>query len=289
MESPKVTVIGSANMDLVTSTKRMPNQGETILGNGFDTFPGGKGANQAVAAARLGAEVNFICSVGDDIFGHELLENLKKERIHLPNVKPVTDTPTGVATILLSDGDNRIIVTPGANANVTKETIDKNQDVIQHSDIVLVQMEIPRETVEYVIERCHIWQVPIIVNPAPALHLSAHHWDMATWITPNESEKEALFSESDYHNWKQKMIITRGKQGASYWTDEKEIVVPTENKTVVDTTGAGDTFNGALAVSIAEGKTLEDAIGYANKAASISVTRYGAQGGMPLKEEIGHS
>ncbi|WP_147803702.1 ribokinase [Alkalicoccus halolimnae] len=277
----KVTVVGSINVDMVTTSEKMPKQGETILGEAFHTVPGGKGANQAVAAAKLGADVTMLGKVGEDAIGKEMIANLQKEKVCTDYVEPVTGISTGVATILLSGGDNRIIVTPGANLKVTPEYVRRHEKVLRESDIVLIQFEIPLETVEEVLRICEAHQVPVVINPAPAQKLKKVFWEKATWITPNETERDELF---DGHTFSNKMIVTLGGEGVLL--PGAETVIPGFSVTAVDTTGAGDTFNGALASSLAAGKPVTEAVSFANAAAAISVTEFGAQGGMPLKKAV---
>ncbi|WP_018932308.1 ribokinase [Gracilibacillus lacisalsi] len=282
MNQPKITVIGSINMDLVTETDIMPVQGETVRGANFQTVPGGKGANQAVAAARLGAEVTMVGRVGDDQFGDVLMDHLRKENIQVDHVDHVRDTPTGLANIILSEQDNRIIIIAGANGKVTKDYIEQIKAAILKSDYVLLQFEIPKETIVYSMELCYKHGIPVIVNPAPAMELDQATWEQATYITPNETERQQLFGNQS----NEKLIITKGKQGVSFVEAGKEQEVAGHPVDVVDTTGAGDTFNGALAVALAEGQALTKAVTFANAAAALSVGKKGAQGGMPTKDQV---
>ncbi|HZG73450.1 MAG TPA: ribokinase [Chondromyces sp.] len=286
----KITVIGSSSMDLVVTASRRPGVGETILGESFQTVPGGKGANQAVAAARLGAEVYMVGRVGDDHYGREILENFKNNNVHTTYVKPVTGERSGTAHITLAENDNSIIVVKGANDLVTPEYVSGALKAIESSDIVLIQQEIPFETVEYVSEVCRKADVPLLLNPAPARPLTGEIIERATYLTPNEHEAAVLFSDLEQsaalRRYPNKLFITEGKQGVRYFDGEKEVLVPSFTVTAVDTTGAGDTFNAAFAVAIAEGKSMEEALRFANRAASLSVTRFGAQGGMPTREEV---
>ncbi|MCM3653931.1 ribokinase [Metabacillus litoralis] len=286
----KMTIIGSSSMDLVVTASKRPNKGETILGESFKTVPGGKGANQAVAAARLGAEVYMVGCVGDDELGEQIVNNFTSNGIFTTYVKPVTHSGTGTAHITLADGDNSIIVVKGANNYVTPDLVEKSLDVIRESDIVLIQQEIPEETVEYVTEICFANDVPLLLNPAPARPISKTVIEKATYITPNEGEASVLFKNKDIHEalkwFPNKLLVTEGKNGVRYYDGENEILVPAYPVDAVDTTGAGDTFNAAFAVAVAEGKSIEDSIRFANRAASLSVTKFGAQGGMPTREEV---
>jgi ribokinase len=286
----KMTIIGSSSMDLVVTASKRPNKGETIIGESFKTVPGGKGANQAVAAARLGAQVYMVGCVGDDVFGEEIIKNFTSNGVLITNVKPVTHSETGTAHITLADGDNSIIVVKGANNYVTPDFVEKALDVIRESDIVLIQQEIPEETVEYVIEICFANNVPLLLNPAPARTISKNVIEKATYITPNEWEASVLFENKDIHEalkeYPNKLLVTEGKNGVRYYDGENEVLVPAYVVNAVDTTGAGDTFNAAFAVAVADGKSIKESIRFANRAASLSVTKFGAQGGMPTREEV---
>ncbi|MBK5461073.1 MULTISPECIES: ribokinase [Peribacillus] len=289
----KIAVVGSSSMDLVVTSAKRPIAGETVLGDSFITVPGGKGANQAVAAARLGAEVTMIGCVGDDFYGEIILENLKKNHVNTKYVEPVTGAMSGTAHITLSEGDNSIIVVKGANDSITPEYVQKAKKIIEDSDIVMVQQEIPEETVLYLAELCEKLQKRLLLNPAPARKISEAVIQQSSFITPNEHEFEILFDGRDrtevLTEYPNKLFITEGKNGVRYFDGHEEKVVPSFVVEAVDTTGAGDTFNAALAVAVAEGKSFDDCLLFANRAASISVTKLGAQGGMPTREEVERS
>ena len=206
------------------------------------------------------------------------------------HVEPVTHSESGTAHITLAEGDNSIIVVKGANDYVTPEFVEKALDVIHESDIVLIQQEIPEETVEYVAEICHANGVPLLLNPAPARPISKTVIEKVSYITPNELEASVLFENKDIHialkQYPNKLFITEGKNGVRYHDGENEVLVPTYPVDAVDTTGAGDTFNAAFAVAFAEGKSFKESVRFANRAASLSVTKFGAQGGMPTREEV---
>lgn len=283
----KITVIGSINMDLVTQTAAVPRMGETILGQSFFTIPGGKGANQAVAAARLGADVAMLGLVGDDAFGQQYISHLRNHHINVMNVKPVTHEKTGVATIILSRSDNSIIVVPGANNRLTPDVIEQNEDVIADSDLVLLQLEIPMVSVVKAAELAKKHSVKVILNPAPFQTLSEDLIDNSDYITPNEHEAEQIFKEvGDSGKLKDKLIITRGARGVAYFQNNQECHMDSFKVDVKDTTGAGDTFNGAFAVAILEGKSVKEACVIATAAAALSVTKLGAQSGMPSRSEV---
>jgi ribokinase len=287
----RVVVIGSINMDLVTLAPRFAGPGETLLGERFLTIPGGKGANQAVAAARLGAEVALVGALGDDAFGRELREGLAREGIALDHVRQVGDAGSGTASITVAEGENSIIVVPGANARVTPAQVEGASDAIGRADAVLVQMEIPLETVEATLRLGHRLGVPVILNPAPAQKLPVEWLKLARYVTPNQHELATLLGADARDDFRDLMrrapcpvVLTRGGEGAWYREDGDPIHQPGFAVDVVDTTGAGDTFNGALAVFLREG--LPQAVRKACAAAALSVTRLGAQGGMPTLAEL---
>ncbi|MDQ0428127.1 ribokinase [Planomicrobium stackebrandtii] len=283
-----ITVVGSINMDLVIQTDHFPKQGETTLGNLYTTVPGGKGANQAVAAARLGTAVQMIGAVGQDAFGTELLTGLEAEGVQVQNVKQ-SEGASGIANILLSQGDNRIIVVPGANHSVTVEEINAFAEKLADSDLVIMQLEMPIPVIQRTLEICHKNGVPAILNPAPASGFTADFLPFCTYLTPNETEAEELFGGNwekallDYPN---RLVVTLGEKGAQFYDGEKHVIVEGFPTTAVDTTGAGDTFNGALAAALAEGQDFEAAVRFANAAASLSVEKFGAQGGMPDRKAV---
>ncbi|MGG4483247.1 ribokinase [Paenibacillus illinoisensis] len=289
----KICVIGSSSMDLVVTSSRRPGAGETVLGESFKTVPGGKGANQAVAAARLGGEVTMIGRVGDDAFGQDILNNFKANAVNTQNVKPVTHSESGTAHIILAEGDNSIVFVEAANREVTPEYVNQAAEAIRNADIVLIQQEIPEETVVRVSSLCAEYGTPLLLNPAPARTVPQEVIDNAAYITPNEHEAEILFQGMSpaeaLRKYPNKLFITEGSKGVRYFDGAEEILVPTYKVEAVDTTGAGDTFNAALAVALAEGKPLQESIRFANRAASLSVTKFGAQGGMPTRDEVEES
>jgi ribokinase len=283
-----ITVIGSINMDIVVQMDTFPKQGETILGQLFTTIPGGKGANQAVAAARLGSHVQMVGALGNDSFGKELRGNLNEENINTRFVETV-ETSTGIANILLHENDNRIVVVPGANFDVTPAVIDEAKQLIEQSELVIMQLEIPVDTTEYTLKLCKQLNVPVLFNPAPAANFNTEWMPYITYLTPNETECEYLFGqdvEAVLEQNPNKLIVTLGSQGARYYDGEKHVHVAGYKTQAVDTTGAGDTFNGAFAHSITTGMSMEEAVSFANFAASLSVEKFGAQGGMPKFEEV---
>ncbi|MGG0618792.1 ribokinase [Bacillus altitudinis] len=286
----QIVVVGSCSMDLVVTSNKRPSAGETVLGESFKTVPGGKGANQAVASARLGADVYMIGRVGDDAYGQDIMRNLQTQGVRTTYMKPVTEMESGTAHIILAEGDNSIVVVKGANNEVTPHYVKDALSSIEDIGIVLIQQEIPEETVEAVCAICSEKEIPVILNPAPARKVSQQILDQAAYITPNEHEAALMFDgltiAEALRQYPNKLLITEGKSGVRYFDGSKEVLVPGYPVRAVDTTGAGDTFNGALAVALTEGKSLYDALAFANLAASISVTKFGAQGGMPAREEL---
>ncbi|MDM5340619.1 ribokinase [Fictibacillus enclensis] len=281
----KITVVGSINMDLVTLSEKVPKMGETLLGQEFRTIPGGKGANQAVAAAKLGADVRMVGCVGDDVFGTELLEHLKKQGVDVSHVDQVSGS-TGTATILVSEGDNSIIVVPAANHSVTPQLVEKKRDAIAGSDFLLVQLEIPLESVQKAVSIAKENGVKVILNPAPIQELSEELLQQTDYITPNEHELELLLQDRDQASIQDKIIVTKGSEGLTFYQNNEEVNIPSYKVEVKDTTGAGDSFNGGLAVGLSQGMSLQEACRYGNAVAALSTTKLGAQTGMPTKEEV---
>jgi ribokinase len=287
----RIVVVGSINMDLVTQAPRFVGPGETILGERFLTVPGGKGANQAVAAARLGADVALVGATGDDAFGRQLREGLAAEKVDLRHVVQLADSASGTASITVAGGENQIIVVPAANARVTPTQVEHAQSLIARADAVLVQMEIPLETVEATLRLGHRLGVPVILNPAPAQKLPINWLQLARYVTPNQHELAILLGanpDEDFRTLMQRapcpVVLTRGGEGAWYREQGEPIHQSGFNVDVVDSTGAGDTFNAALAVFLHEG--LAAAVRKACAAAALSVTKLGAQGGMPGLREV---
>ncbi|WP_239738025.1 ribokinase [Mammaliicoccus sp. H-M32] len=285
----KITVIGSMSIDLVVSASKRPGKGETILGDDFFTTPGGKGANQAVAAARLGEKVQMVGRIGEDDFGKEIYGNLKNNHVIVDGVEPVTHVPSGTAHITLSEQDNSIIVVPSANNEVTPDFVKKHLEALTEGDIVLLQQEIPSETVEYVVEFCSENGLVSILNPAPYREINKSIIEKVDYLTPNETESDEMFKgdlDDALSAYPMKLIVTLGDKGAVYHNGKEKVQVDGFKRDVKDTTGAGDTFNGAFAVALQKEYNLEKALAFANLAASYSVTCMGAQGGMPTLEDI---
>ncbi len=296
----RILVIGSSNTDMVIKTEKMPVPGETILGGTFLMNPGGKGANQAVAAARLGGNVTFITKRGDDLFGKQAVGLFMREGIDIRYVVKDTELPSGVALITVdSSGENSIVVAPGSNGNLQPEDIPDKVFNAEKYRILLLQLEIPVLTVEFSVKNACEKGIKVILNPAPAQKLSDELLACTWLITPNETEAEILTGIHINNNSTaeeaalslqkkgvKNVIITLGASGAFIKSAEFTGMVPGIKVEAVDTTAAGDVFNGALSVALAEGIELKDAVIFANKAASISVTRLGAQASAPYRNEI---
>lgn len=283
-----IVVIGSSSIDLVVKTDVLPQAGETVMGNSFFTTTGGKGANQAVAAARLSNKVYMIGAVGDDENGKQIIENLEQNNVDTTFMDKIENETSGTAHITLFEDDNRIIVVPAANNHVTPEKVLPKLERFGAGDIILMQHEIPEHTIKEVTDYAVKHDMKVILNPAPYRNIDKEIIDKVTWITPNESESELLFEsgvDEALKAYPRKLIVTKGAAGAMFYNDSQQLVKGYKKK-VVDTTGAGDTFNGALAVALIENKPLEEAVDFANLAGSFSVTGLGAQGAMPYSKEL---
>lgn len=295
----KLAVIGSINMDQVVTAERIPGKGETLTGNELNYVSGGKGANQAVAMARLGAEVTMFGCVGNDDNGARLLRGLEEESIDTSKIDIVDGIPTGLAIITVAENDNTIIVISGANNCVDSNYFNKIKEDLKSFDLIVLQHEIPLDTVHQTVSFCYENGIPVVLNPAPAAEVPQEIVDKVTYLTPNEHEAKLIFhgsegsEESDefiegvLSAYPEKLIITRGSRGVSVaLKDGRVVTVPGRRANVVDTTGAGDTLNGAFSVRIAARDSVEEALVYANCAASLSVEKFGAQGGMPTDAEV---
>jgi ribokinase len=291
----KIVVVGSFNADLVTYMPRLPLPGETLSGTRFVTGPGGKGSNQAVAAARLGAEVIFIGRVGKDTLSEMAFNLWKQEGIDTSYVMRDAQTATGVATIFVEEaGQNVIVVTLGANLTVSKADIDAAVDAIAQADVLITQLEIDRETAAYALQVARQHGVKTILNPAPAVQLPSEMTQLADFLTPNESELLILSgntqmddaASSVLQSEQQTLIVTLGKEGARWVQKSGTGVIPAYKVDAVDTVGAGDAFNAGVAVALSERKTLTDAIRFANAVAALCVTKHGAAASMPYRHEV---
>jgi len=300
----KILVVGSSNTDLIIKVPEIPRPGETLLGGQFQTFPGGKGANQAVAAARAGGEVVFIAAVGDDTYGAEAIAAYKEDHINTEDIKICKGVPSGIAMITVSQhGENAITVASGANGELSPADLEEAEEPFVEAECMLVQLETPMETVQKAVELCAEFDTRVILNPAPAAELTDAILEKVDILTPNETEAETLtgIEVKDkasasraaallHQRGVDTVIITLGSKGA-FLSDPatgKQILVPGFRVRAMDTTAAGDVFNGQLAVSLAEGEDLERAIIQAHAAAALSVQKMGAQSSIPRREETDH-
>ena len=292
----KIVVVGSFNADLVSYMERMPRPGETVHGERFATGAGGKGSNQAVAAARLGADVRFIGRLGNDVFANLAYEIWDAEGVNYDFVKRDSEVATGVAPILVdSSGENMIVVVLGANKRLRESDIDAAREVIAAADMLVVQLEVNLDMVPYALNAAKEFGVATILNPAPAAPISRETIQLADYLTPNETELETLTGGADdvvsaaralLTGDDQTAVVTLGAKGAQIVTLDETALVPTFAVDVVDTTGAGDTFNAALAVGLSEGMALERAVRFANAAAALCVTKPGAADSVPYRADV---
>jgi len=293
-------VVGSSNMDLVVKSARIPSVGETILGGDFIMNPGGKGANQAVAAAKLGAEVYFVAKLGDDIFGAQSLESFKQEKIVTKYVKQTQEAPSGVALIMVDgSGNNIIVVAPGANQKLCPEDVKEAESDIASSGCVVAQLEVPLETVEFAARLANTSGVPFILDPAPAQKLDSELLAATDVLKPNETEAEILTgirvtgrdsaraaADNLLEQGVKAVVLTMGARGFLLADSDRAEFVPAIKVNAVDATAAGDAFTGSLAVGLAQGQGLFEAACFASYVAALSVTKMGAQSSMPSAQEV---
>jgi ribokinase len=295
-----ILVIGSLNMDLVVKTTRLPKPGETIQGEGLRRIPGGKGANQAVAAAKLGKDVHMVGRVGEDSFGQSLISGLSQHGVDTKNVIVDPDAPTGTAVILVDElGENCIVISSGSNGKVTKGDINNIADEIKRARVILLQFEIPIEAVEQAINIAHENGVYIILNPAPANEISQEIIGKVDLLVPNETEASLLtgIEVTDKETAAQAggrllaqgvktVIITLGKEGAKMVTDEGVTHIAAHDVEAIDTTAAGDAFVGGLATALVDNLPLPEAVKYGCSTGTLATTKLGAQTSLPDKEEV---
>ncbi len=299
---PRVVVVGSANVDFVVQTPHIPHPGETVLGSKFVMAMGGKGANQAVGAARLGANVAFVARVGQDVFGDQCLETYEKEGVSTEFISRDPDEATGVALIAVAaDGENSITVASGANMRLTPQDVETASGEFQQADVLVMQLEIPTDVVSAAAHLARHNGVPIVLNPAPARDLPKELLRMVDVLTPNRIELAQLagLTETEVHTYSDerlasvvldlgvsRAVITLGSAGALVVDGNNVVRVPAFRVESVDTTAAGDAFNAGLAVALARGSSLEDAAHYANACGALAVTRVGAQPSLPTVSEV---
>lgn len=298
--SGKIVVIGSSNTDMVVKSSKLPAPGETVIGETFLMNPGGKGANQAVAAARLGGKVVMAARIGNDVFGKQAISQFELEKIDTAYVSVDEELPSGVALINVdANGENCISVAPGSNSKLSPDNLEQLLENINPSDIALLQLEIPIGTAVFAIRKCFDKKSRVILNPAPASPLPEDLFPCLYLITPNETEAGLLtgVQVTDRHSAEQaarqlrakgvsNVIITLGSKGAFLLTDSFSGLIAAPQVTAVDSTAAGDCFNGAVAVALAEEMPLEKAVAFASKAAALCVTKLGAQSSMPYRNEM---
>jgi ribokinase len=290
-----IVVVGSLNMDLVVRTPRLPKPGETIIGSEFRTFPGGKGANQAVAAARLGAQVKMIGCVGNDAFGEALIETVARDGVETTFIRKDLQAATGVAFISVeTSGQNSIVVASGANALLTPEDVSAAQEAFDGASVLLLQLESPLHAVTRAIELAHRHGAQVVLNPAPAQLLEVDFLNRVDYIIPNQTELALLtgmesISEgvNALKTWGiRRVIVTLGEEGVLVAENENQVHLPADLVTVVDTTAAGDAFVGAFAVALNEGHPTLTAAAWGKAAGALAVTRAGAQPSLPTRSEF---
>ena len=294
-----ICVIGSLNMDLVVNVDTMPKPGQTIIGSNFKEVPGGKGANQAVAMARLNGNVSMIGKVGEDGFGQTLINSLKNDKVDTTYIQTAKGA-TGVALITVDkNAQNSIVVSPGANFEVKEDDIDNNIEAIKNSDIVVLQLETPLNTIKYALNKAKELNKYTILNPAPAVKLDDEIIKNVDLLTPNETELEiisgvSIETEEDIQKAAQimiekgvkELIVTLGSKGSLYINKETSMFKNAYKVEAIDTTAAGDSYTGALAVAFANGKNIEDAMDFASKVGALSVQKEGAQSSLPTLEDV---
>lgn len=294
-----ICVIGSLNMDLVVNVDTMPKPGQTIIGSNFKEVPGGKGANQAVAMARLNGNVSMIGKVGEDGFGQTLINSLKNDKVDTTYIQ-TSKGATGVALITVDkNAQNSIVVSPGANFEVKEDDIDNNIEAIKNSDIVVLQLETPLNTIKYALNKAKELNKYTILNPAPAVKLDDEIIKNVDLLTPNETELEiisgvSIETEEDIQKAAQimiekgvkELIVTLGSKGSLYINKEKSMFKKAYKVKAVDTTAAGDSYTGALAVALSQDKGIEDAMDFASKVGALSVLKEGAQSSLPTLEDV---
>ncbi|HVU45854.1 MAG TPA: ribokinase [Terracidiphilus sp.] len=291
-----IVVVGSITMDMVTRTPQIPRIGQTLIGTGFETTPGGKGANQAVAAARLGYPVAMVAKVGTDVYGPQLLENLARAGVDTAAMAQ-TEGSSGLAPMFVAEsGENSIVVVPGANGKMDREAVDRQAALIRSAGMVLCQLEIPIDTLSYTLALCAEAGVPVMLDPAPAAMLPDAVFSQVAWFTPNETEADFYTGDGASAEDTAKHLLDKGLRGVALkrgpdgayvaLADGRAAWVPPFKVQAIDTVAAGDCFNGAFAVALLEGKDPWAAARFANAAAAIAVTRRGAQASMPPRADV---
>lgn len=288
----KIVIVGSISMDLVMKTNRIAQEGETVFGDSFAMVPGGKGANQAVAVGRLAAQkdqINMLGAVGEDSFGHLLLQNLADNGLNVDFVGTVPSS-SGIAQITIFNHDNRIIYCPGANGEVDTTLWEKEWDLLEAADLVILQNEIPHQANLGIAQFCHDKGIKVLYNPAPARETEKEMLDLVTYFTPNQHEVQELFPDKELDTileaYPNRLIVTLGTKGSTYFDGQVIQLIPAIKTEAIDTTGAGDTFNGAFGFAVSKGLDMRESLKFATLASHLSVQQFGAQGGMPTLSEM---
>ncbi|MGT2890622.1 ribokinase [Streptococcus dysgalactiae subsp. equisimilis] len=288
----KIVIVGSISMDLVMKTNRIAQEGETVFGDSFAMVPGGKGANQAVAVGRLAAQkdqINMLGAVGEDSFGHLLLQNLADNGLNVDFVGTVPSS-SGIAQITIFNHDNRIIYCPGANGEVDTTLWEKEWDLLEAADLVILQNEIPHQANLGIAQFCHDKGIKVLYNPAPAREIDKEMLDLVTYFTPNQHEVQELFPDKELDTileaYPNRLIVTLGTKGSTYFDGQVIQLIPAIKTEAIDTTGAGDTFNGAFGFAVSKGLDMRESLKFATLASHLSVQQFGAQGGMPTLSEM---
>lgn len=291
----KILVVGSINMDLLVRVPTTPKPGHTIIGGDFEIYPGGKGANQAVAAARMGAEVTMVGRVGKDNFGDTLIQSLLENEVKTSHVIKDSEEPTGIAMVAIApDGENIVVTAPGANSKVSVEDINHTRSLMRETDLLLIQLELPMETVSAAVDLAKAYDIPVVLNPAPGQPLPKALLSYVEVLTPNKRELGLITGESDIEEGIKKLrgwgvknlVITLGHNGARVISGGLDKHIPAYENTAVDTTAAGDAFNGAFAVALAEGRKLMEAVRFGMAAGALASTKKGAQSSIPLRDAV---
>lgn len=288
----KIVIVGSISMDLVMKTNRIAQEGETVFGDSFAMVPYGKGANQAVAVGRLAAQkdqINMLGAVGEDSFGHLLLQNLADNGLNVDFVGTVPSS-SGIAQITIFNHDNRIIYCPGANGEVDTTLWEKEWDLLEAADLVILQNEIPHQANLGIAQFCHDKGIKVLYNPAPARETDKEMLDLVTYFTPNQHEVQELFPDKELDTileaYPNRLIVTLGTKGSTYFDGQVIQLIPAIKTEAIDTTGAGDTFNGAFGFAVSKGLDMRESLKFATLASHLSVQQFGAQGGMPTLSEM---
>lgn len=288
----KIVIVGSISMDLVMKTNRIAQEGETVFGDSFAMVPGGKGANQAVAVGRLAAQkdqINMLGAVGEDSFDHLLLQNLADNGLNVDFVGTVPSS-SGIAQITIFNHDNRIIYCPGANGEVDTTLWEKEWDLLEAADLVILQNEIPHQANLGIAQFCHDKGIKVLYNPAPARETDKEMLDLVTYFTPNQHEVQELFPDKELDTileaYPNRLIVTLGTKGSTYFDGQVIQLIPAIKTEAIDTTGAGDTFNGAFSFAVSKGLDMRESLKFATLASHLSVQQFGAQGGMPTLSEM---